>query len=211
MTEGQQKKYLLLDSWGQSLARAVRISSPQAEKIQMQVLEKREDAVASHEIIQVVDIDGDDLPLRCRLVQRRGDRIVLETLEVLDAKVRQNLRIPVRFETLLYPLRESTWRGRRRVCSVDLSCGGIAFYGEAGLKPDEVMEIVIPITEQPLIVKCKILRVQELHGRTSYAARFIDLCHDEEKTIRRAVFGIQIETMNSQRQKEAAQGGTADL
>lgn len=186
------KQYLLLDSYSQPLARALLENSPQAEKLQLRVLEGQQDTVTCHEVIQLVSIDSEDRPMKCQLVQHRGERILLEPLEVLDPKVRHNLRIPVRFETLIYPV-SGKWKGRRKIRSIDLSCGGIAFYAEAGLMENERLEVVIPITEQPLIVTCSILRVQQLqNGRTMYAAQFVDLCHDEETTIRRAVFGVQI-------------------
>ena len=184
--------YLLLDSWSQPLAKGLLESPADAEKLQVQVLDDQIIDVLAHEVIQLVSVEGDDRPLKCRLIQSRNDRILLEALEALDPSVRTNLRIPVQFGSLIYPVGGKR-KGRRLIQAVDLSCGGIAFYSNHGLVVGETMEIVIPITEQPLIVRCKILRVKELkNDRTLYAAKFIDLCHDEEKVIRRAVFSTQL-------------------
>ena len=81
---------------------------------------------------------------------------------------------------------------RRKVEFIDLSCGGIAFFCDETMKRGEVVEIVIPVTPQPLLMRCRILRAWEKEGRPCYAARFINMCHDEEKLICEAVFGIQL-------------------
>ena len=187
-----KQMYLLLDSWNKPLAKGVLLSPVGAELMQVQVLDDEIDTVTCHEVLQMIGIDQDERALKCRLVRSRNDFIVLEPLEVMDPKLRQNLRIPVCFDSFLY--QTGTASGRRSdIRSVDLSCGGIAFYGKQGLEVDELVEIVLPITEQPLIVRSKILRVTGLNNeRTLYAAKFVDICHDEEKMIRRAVFGIQI-------------------
>lgn len=192
--------YLLLDSWSQPLAKGRLESRSGTGELQIQILDNQVDQVVEHEVIQLVRIDQDDRPLKCRIIQSRNDCVVLEPLELLDPSVRHNLRIPVRFSSFLYPCGGKR-SGRREIQSVDLSCGGIAFYGDAGLSVGETMEVVIPITKEPLIVRCEILRVKELkNDRALYAAKFVDLCHDEEKTIRHAVFSTQIS--DGKRQKK---------
>ena len=198
----EENLYLLLDSWGQIVARGHLETPLNAEKLQMQVLDRKIEQVLAHEVIQIVGMDGNENPLKCRLVQSRNDRIVLETLEVLDPAIRQNLRIPVRFESLAYPL-SGRWKGRRSIWSIDLSCGGIAFYTGSDLEVGEKLEIVVPTAEQPLILRGRILRKQELqNGRTFYAAKFIDMCNDEEKLVRRTVFSLQAEDERSHHDDE---------
>lgn len=185
--------YLLMDSWGKPLAQGVLLNSIDADVLQIEVLNDQAEAVEKHEIIQILGIDSGDYALKCRLVRVRNDQVILEKLETLDSRAHQNLRIPVHFESFLYPVKKKTAAGRMAIQSVDLSCGGMAFCAEAGLEQDETVELVIPITEQPLIVRGKILRIDSFQdNRILYAAKFIDLCQDEEKMIRRAVFGMQI-------------------
>ncbi len=187
----EERMCLLLDCRSSPVAKAFLIGPEQAERLRVRVPDRRAGEVAELEIVQLLGIE-DDCMLKCSVVERRGEELVLERLEVLDAGVRSNLRIPVSFESFLYPLYEKG-RGREAIESVDLSCGGIAFYAPQGHEVGEVMEIVIPITEQPLIVRGRILKRNDLkNGRSLYAAKFVELCHDEEKMIRRAVFGVQI-------------------
>ena len=196
----EQKMYLLLDNWNQILTKGALEGAICEGRLQIRILDGHAEEVASHEIFQVIALEGDERPLKCRLLDRRNDLLALEVLEELNPEIRQNLRIPVAFETLIYPV-DGKWMGRDVVESEDLSCGGIAFYGQIPLDVGETVEVVIPITEQPLIVKCKILRAKNLqNGKVLYAAKFIDTCHDEETLIRRAVFGVQIK--NDKRNKK---------
>lgn len=187
----EKQTYLLLDSWNTPLAKGVLLGAEQDAMLQIRVLDGRIDVVIEHEILQLLGID-DDRALKCRLVRSRNDNVVLEQLETIDSSVRNNLRIPVCFNSFLYPAEN---RGERRsvLRAADLSCGGIAFYSACNLEIGAQAEVVIPITEQPLIVDIRILRVNELkRGEMLYAAKFENLCNEEEMLIRRAVFGVQI-------------------
>ena len=56
------------------------------------------------------------------------------------------------------------------------------------------MEIVVPTVEAPLILKGEILRQRDLdNGKVFYAAKFVDMCEDEEMLLRETVFSIQLE------------------
>jgi len=148
--------------------------------------------VLAHEFIRLVDVDGEQYPFRCQLTGHQEDVVTLEVLEILSPEVRYNLRIPVQSESFVYPI-SGTWKGRRAVRLLDLSCGGVAFTSEPGLQQGEELELVVPVMNPPLILKTKVLRTQLFQdGRMFYAAKFVDLCHDEETMIRRAVFGVQI-------------------
>ena len=136
---------------------------------------------------------SDKLAIQCQVLRQRGDRIILDKILQLSSDFQRNLRVPVKFESFIYPL-SGSWRGRRSIQSVDLSCGGIAFYGRSGLENGEQFEIVIPITVQPVVLRAGILRQQMLKGgRCLYAAKFLEMCNDEEFIVREAVFRVQIQ------------------
>lgn len=194
MSERQEERlYLLLDSVNTPLARG-KLEGPASDTIfQMLVLDNDVEKVARHEVIVLMSMSGNEPPLQCRIVRQRGDRVALEKIASLDPDLRRNLRVPIKFDTFIYPV-TGRWRGRRAVQSIDLSCGGVAFYGDDGLEVGEKLEMVIPVTEEPVILRCQILRSQELRNdKLLYAVKFVDMCEDEEVTVREAVFSIQLE------------------
>lgn len=189
----KERSYLLLDHLSTPLARARLEGSEDAPTLQFCVLDGKEDEVAEHEILQLVGMAG-GVALQCRLLRRRGDQITLEKMSVLNPEdMRENLRVSVKFRSFIYPI-SGSWRGRREVRAADVSCGGIAFSGESGLEDGEQLEIVVPITVQPLVLRCEILRQQPKRDRVQfYAAKFVDLCDDEEVMVREAVFRTQLQ------------------
>ena len=189
----EERMYLLLDSVNHPLARG-RLEGPAAgDTLQLMVMDNDVDKVACHEVIVLMSMSGSEPPLQCRILRQRGDRIALEKIASLDPDLRRNLRVPIKFDTFIYPI-TGRWRGRRAVRSIDLSCGGVAFYGDDGLEAGERLEMVIPVTEEPVILRCEILRRQELRNdKLLYAVKFVDMCEDEEVTVREAVFSIQLE------------------
>nr|WP_326127251.1 PilZ domain-containing protein [uncultured Oscillibacter sp.] len=194
MSERQEERlYLLLDSVNNPLARG-KMEGPAGDTIfQMLVLDNDVEKVARHEVIVLMSMSGNEPPLQCRIVRQRGDRVALEKIASLDPDLRRNLRVPIKFDTFIYPI-TGRWRGRRAVQSIDLSCGGVAFYGDEGLEVEEKLEMVIPVTEEPVILRCQILRKQALRNdKLLYAVKFVDMCEDEEVTVREAVFSIQLE------------------
>lgn len=194
MSERQEERlYLLLDSMNSPLARGQLEGASNGQILQMLVLDDDVEKVACHEIIVLMSMGTNEPPLQCRIVRQRGDRVALEKIASLDPELRRNLRVPIKFDTFIYPI-TGRWRGRRAVQSIDLSCGGLAFYGDDGLEVGERLEMVIPVTEQPVILRCEILRRQELrNNKLLYAVKFVDMCEDEEVTVREAVFSIQLE------------------
>ena len=198
MSERQEERlYLLLDSVNNPLARG-KLEGPQnGEIFQMLVLDNDVEKVACHEVIVLMSMSGSEPPLQCRIVRQRGDRIALEKIASLDPDLRRNLRVPIKFNTFIYPI-TGRWQGRREIQSIDLSCGGVAFYGDEGLEIEERLELVIPVTEEPVILRCQILRKQELRNdKLLYATKFVDMCEDEEVTVREAVFSIQLESRSA--------------
>ena len=191
-----ERLYLILDSKGTPLANALLVSPPDAEMLQIEVLNGKVDDVAAHREIQMIGID-DSTPNRVGvIIRQRDDQLVIQPTAALDANARENLRILTNFASVMYPV-SGRWKGQKAVRGKDLSCGGVAFYTAVPLEEREIVEIVLPVTDEPLVVKTQVIRiVQESGGLPLYAAKFVDLIHDEEALIRKAVFSIQIRTSN---------------
>ena len=126
------------------------------------------------------------------VAMQRGERLVIRPGAVLGAQARENLRIQTDFESVMYPV-TGYWKGQRPIRGHDLSCGGLAFHSEKSLKVQEVVQVVLPVTDSPLLLRAKILRDLPTEDPVPlYASRFVDLCLDEEMAIRKAVFSIQV-------------------
>ena len=186
--------YLILDSSNSPLAHGKMETPPGSTPMRMLVLEAKVDDVMEHGEVNLVGMGSSDLPMRCRVLRQRGDKVLLEKLGTLDGELRRNLRVPVQFDTFLYPL-DGAWRGRRNARSLDLSCGGIAFLAEDGLELHDRAEIVVVPTENPVLLRCEVLRKQEREGGPFfYATKFVDMCEDEEVAVREAVFSLQLQS-----------------
>ncbi len=186
--------YLILDSANTPLAHGKMETPPGSTPMRMLVLEAKVDDVMEHGEVNLVGMGSSDLPMRCRVLRQRGDRVLLEKLGTLDGELRRNLRVPVQFDTFLYPL-DGAWTGRRTARSLDLSCGGIAFLAEDGLELHDRAEIVVVPTENPVLLRCEVLRKQEREGGPFfYATKFVDMCEDEEVAVREAVFSLQLQS-----------------
>lgn len=195
MSQEPKNAYFLLDSRGAPLAHGQLIGSPDAAMLQIRVSDSEIDQVLEHDEIQMISLSDGGAALLGRIVRSRNDMIFLEKLQNVSSDMRQNLRMPTRFRSLIYP-RSGHWRGRREIRSKDLSCGGVAFFCTGALEVGEELEIVIPITSQPLILCCKILRARPLEREGEmafYAAKFVEMCHDEEMIVREAVFSVQLQ------------------
>ena len=190
-----ENQYLVLDSRGEPLARAMLEGRQDTPTLQFGILDNKTDAVMAHEQLQFIPIADGRQALLGRVQRCRGERVTVEKLQRLDSELRQNLRMPISFQTLVYPI-SGSWKGRRWVESNDLSCGGIAFFTNDPFKLRERFEMVIPITTQPVILRCEVLRQRPCaqEGRDMYAAKFVEMCHDEEMLVREAVFNVQLST-----------------
>ena len=187
----EQTRYLLLDSKGTPLSRAVLLSPAEAHSWQVRLLDDKMEQVLEHEVVQLVSMAEDAPSLLGRITGHREDWLAVEKLRPLGAQARQNLRVPVGFRSYIYPV-SGKWIGRCAVKGNDLSCGGISFFCTATLIVGEWIEIVIPIAI-PLVLTCEVLRAkEEADGQHFYAGKFIDICNDEETLVREAVFNIQI-------------------
>lgn len=191
----EERLYLILDSKGTPLANAVLESPPGSEVLQIRVLKDMVETVIAHHEIQLIGMN-DNTPNRVGLIVRhRGDQLVVQPTAALGPAARENLRILTNFSSVMYPV-TGRWRGQREIQAKDLSCGGIAFYSSIMLEDREIVEMVLPVTDSPLVVRTQILRLlpDENAELPLYASKFVDLIQDEEALIRKAVFSIQIRT-----------------
>lgn len=186
-------KYLILDESGKPLFRAVMRQAMNGGVCRAE-LENEEDVekLVPGGLFQLMGIrDGNFAEVR--FLRGRGETAEFEMVRMLDSGTRQNLRIPVRFESFLYPV-SGAWKGRAAIVSRDLSCGGIAFVSEKALQVGEICEIVIPVTTEPLVLKMKVLRSGDaVEDGILYGAQFLGMVHEEEIMVREAVFGLQLE------------------
>lgn len=190
-----EKLYLILDSHGEALAQAVLESPRVTEVVQLHLTEETELDFLQIGEIQCIGLDNSTPSLRGTVTMQRGERLVIKPQAMLGAEARENLRILTDFESVMYPV-TGYWKGQRAIRGKDLSCGGVAFWADRPLEEREIVEMVLPVTDSPLIVKTQILR--ELPDDTTekplYASKFVDLIQDEEALIRKAVFCIQIDS-----------------
>ena len=187
--------YLLMDSNSRLLARGTRMDAPGRKTIFIKISDGSVKAVADAGVIQAVPQDKTLPPQITRVIDFRPDAVALEPMRDLGSDVRRNFRVPVVFDSFVYP----PGGGRASIRSVDLSCGGVAFRTPHPFAVDDTFEIVIPMTsEGPLLIKCQTLRVHlDADTGNFYACKFIDMINDEESFLREAVFAIQIKAAKS--------------
>ena len=193
----EQNLYRLLDSGGIPLAQA-RPQGPASisgNLWQLVVQDDKIDLVLEHKQFKLMAITDASPSYEGTLVRSRNDMIQLEVRKSATNgnDMRKNLRVPVRFKSFIYPV-TGGWPGRRSVESHDLSCGGIAFFTDQSLQIGERFEVVVTVTSQPLVVVGEILRMRPSNqgGSIMYAAKFVDLCEDEETLLRESVFNLQL-------------------
>lgn len=185
-----ERYYMVLDEQEHLLAKAVLESSLEGEVAQFRILEEIQSLECRGQV-ELVGGGESDPDFLGTIERRKGERILVRPTAPLGPETRKNLRIETSFRSLLYPI-SGTWKGRRFISAVDISCGGIAFYCAQPLEVEEVAELVLPITDEPLLLPIQILRIHaENRPIPLYAAKFVNLIHDEEALIRKAIFGIQ--------------------
>ena len=184
--------YLVLDSQGRALSQAILESPPTADLLQVRLLLDDGEELSVEGEIQLIGLD-DGTPARRGIVQRRrGNRLTVQPTADLGADARENLRVRTDFKSVIYPI-TGQWQGRQAIQGFDLSCGGVAFHTMQPLAPGEVAEMVLPVTEEPLLLHFRVLRTLPTQEPVPlYAARFVDLIQDQEHLIRAAVFRIQV-------------------
>ena len=187
-----ERLYLVLDSRDRPLCQAVLESSPTADMLQVRLLLGDGEELAVEGEVQLIGLD-DRLPARRGMVKRRrGCHIVVQPTAELGAEARENLRVRTNFKSIILPV-TGQWRGARAVQGYDLSCGGVAFHTMQPLAPGEVAELVLPVTDEPLLLHFRVLRTLPSDDPVPlYAARFVDVILDQDIAIRKAVFAIQV-------------------
>ena len=189
-----QSIYLLLDSRDDPIARG-RIQGDTSGRFwQIQVEDGKIDEILEHKKLKLLSIMDIGPSYEGIIVRSRNDMIQLEVTKLTPAAgdMRKNLRVEVHFKSLIYPV-TGRWKGRREIESNDLSAGGVAFFTDHSLQIGEQLEIVVPVTSQPLVLRCQLLRMRPTErSEILYAAKFVDLCNDEETLLREAVFNLQL-------------------
>ena len=187
-----ERLYLILDKTGHALAQAVLESPRITEVVQLRLTEETEVDFLQVGEIQCIGLDNGSASMRGEVTMQRGERLVVKPIAALGEDARENLRIQTNFRSVIYPV-SGAWQGRRTVWGYDLSCGGVAFYCAQPLDIGEVAEMVLVVTDEPLLVRFRVLRqLPSGDERPLYAAKFVDLIQDEEFFIRKAVFNIQV-------------------
>ena len=189
--------YLLMDSSSKLLARGRRMEAPGRKNIYIKLIDGSVQAVVDAGVVQAVPQDKSLPPQMTRVADFRPDAVALEPMRELGSDVRRNFRVPVEFDSFLYP----PGGGRAVIRSVDLSCGGIAFRSPQLFTAGDTFEIVIPMTsEGPLILQCQALRTRpDPEAGNFCACKFVDMINDEESFLREAVFAIQIRSAKSRK------------
>lgn len=188
-----EHRFLISDRQHKPLAVA-NLQSPPREKPFLLSITRYEPGIAVNALsiqqkICLIDIDK-DIAMEGTIVNRGGDRILVQPGQQLGPEARRNLRVRTAFESLMFPSGDTGWQGQQKFISQDLSSGGIALYTDVPLECGEKVELVLPVMEPPLLVKANILR--PLPGKNLYAAQFYDLTYDEDALIRKEVFAIQL-------------------
>ena len=185
--------YLLLNDENTPIGQCILMTAPDAPQIRARILNGDVDeleAATLHKLVTLVGTLQTMPTLQGEVVGSAYDDLKIRRVASKE-DVREMLRVDVSFDSLIYPI-DGKWKGKRKVEFIDLSCGGIAFFCEEEMQRGDQFEIVIPVTPKPLVMRCQVLRTREKNGRLCYAAKFVDMCHDEEKLICEAVFGIQL-------------------
>ena len=187
------RRYLLLSSDSVPLAEGTAEGMQRDGPIRLQLFRGGAERLSGQGMIQLLGMDVDDVPLQCHILQLEEKLVVLDPIMTLQPELRRNLRIPVQFDSFLYPL-TGNWTGRRRLRSIDLSCGGLAFYADDRLEIGERAEAVVPTNTQPLVMRIQILRRQPLENDLAYyGSKFVDMHRTEEQMICETVFSIQLQ------------------
>ena len=186
--------YILMDSNSRMLARGQQMDAPGRKTIFIKVTGGSVKAVVDAGVVQAVPQDKSLPPQMTRVVNFRPDAVALEPMRELGSEVRRNFRVPVVFDSFVYPRSG----GRAALKSVDLSCGGLAFRSPLALAIGDRFETVVPMTsEGPLVLNGEILRVHLEPEDSNYACKFIDMISDEESYLREAVFAIQVRSVKA--------------
>ena len=116
-------RYLLVDSRGSPVAHVASDDGPDQPVWRVRAEDGDLKRILSHEYVSLVGVSEGLPAMEGRVSDFRGNVVSIVPVRALGDEVRRNLRIPVRFESFLYPV-SGAWRGRSPILSNDLSCGG---------------------------------------------------------------------------------------
>lgn len=185
-------KYLIVDIQGEAVAHGIAQEKPSGTDWCLRVEDGDLDQVMSLDLVDLVSSTGTDPGLQGRILRREGNLVYIEPLAPLGESARKSLRVPVRFVSYLYPV-SGSWKGRVPIVSKDISCGGLAFYCPRTLEKGEIVQVVIPVTSQPLVLSLRILHMRTLsEGETFYTGSFQNMVREEENMVWEAVFSLQL-------------------
>lgn len=186
------RSYLLMNEQDKAVGKAALASSLEGEVIQFRLQVERGTPVEEGQILRFIGNEESTPDFVGEIQRRRGDQIAVRATAPLDKAARKNLRVDIQFSSLLYPV-SGNWKGQRMIRGENLSCGGVGFYCTEKLQVGEIVQIVLPMTDNPLLLQAEVLRIHTDRGPVPlYGSRFVDMIHDEEALVRRAVFDIQL-------------------
>ena len=97
------RTYLILDTQNHALANGELATPAGTSPMRLNILGNKVDDVMAHEVITLFSASTEELPIQCRILRQRGDAVLVEKIATLDPEIRRNLRVPVKFDTFLYP------------------------------------------------------------------------------------------------------------
>ena len=95
-----------MDMQDNPLGRGERKTPPDASPMRLEILDDKIDGVACQEKIKLLSMTGAPT-LECTVLRSRGDFVMVEVLATASpaaTDMRRNLRVPVEFDSLLYPV-----------------------------------------------------------------------------------------------------------
>lgn len=184
--------YMLLSKKQELLAKGMLAGGSPESVMELKITEGDPEDLIQEEILCLIGSNAGEKPLQCQILQHRGDRVRVKKMMTLNPELRMSYRIPVSFQSFIYPV-DGKWKGRKTVQTIDMSCGGVSFYGSEGLEQNEIAEMVIPNSLDPVLVHVQIIcREQLSDGRVYYRGKFVDMCVEQEQTVCQSVFGVQV-------------------
>jgi len=105
-------RYMLSDSQNEPLAHARLVTPPEQKPWRLRLEESDLPEVLEHEIINLISMDASrPNMIGIILSTDHADMIEVNPLNEAGESPRQNLRVPVRFESFVYPV-SGAWTGR---------------------------------------------------------------------------------------------------
>ena len=184
--------YVITGKLHMPIARAMIYGDPDADEWQAELVSGEEETVLDEDVVELVRLADDMYTIIGRVKGKKDGRILLERVMGRSGDARRSLRVPIGYDTYIYPA-DGAWEGRCLVKCKDLSCGGIAFHLPMTLALGTSVDVVVRTQEEPLVVRGEVLReIEKKDGMDGYAVCFRDICPDEDALLCKEVFGVQL-------------------